>query len=105
MFTSANKKWQQWLYVSISIVAIFAERCKRYCFDNKIVHQQIKKYPQLRILNKKKSGKYRSCLLIILSLNLEVRLWMSTYWTKLRSLLANDDVTAVRALPDHIALA
>ena len=43
--------------------------------------------------------------LIVLSLNLEVCLRMNTYWTYLRCLLAYVDVTAVRALPDHIAIA
>ena len=44
-------------------------------------------------------------LLVVLSLNLEVSLRMNTYWAYLRSLLAYVDVTAVRALPDHIAVA
>ena len=43
-------------------------------------------------------------LLIVLSLNLEVSLRVSTYRANLWSLLADYDVTAVRALPDHIAL-
>ena len=49
--------------------------------------------------------RYRYYLLVILSLNLEICLRMYTYWTYLRCLLAYVDVAAVRALPDHIAIA
>ena len=43
-------------------------------------------------------------LLIVLLLNLEVCLRMSTYRAHLWSLLADVDVTTVRALPDHITV-
>lgn len=43
-------------------------------------------------------------LLIVLSLKLEVILWVSTYRAHLRSILAYVDVATVRALPDHIAV-
>ena len=46
-----------------------------------------------------------SYLLIVLGLELEVSLWVNTYGAYLRSLLAYVDVTTVRALPDHIAIA
>ena len=42
--------------------------------------------------------------LVILSLNLEVALWVVANWANLWSLLAYYDVTAVRALPDAIAI-
>jgi hypothetical protein len=40
-------------------------------------------------------GYFDYYLLVVLSLNLEVSLWVNTYWAYLRSLLANMDVTAV----------
>ena len=41
----------------------------------------------------------------VFRLNLEVALRMVTHWTHLGSLLADDDMAAVAALPDHITLA
>ena len=43
--------------------------------------------------------------LIIFSFDLEICLWMRAYRTKLRSLLADYNVSAVCALPNHIAIA
>lgn len=44
-------------------------------------------------------------LLIVLSLYLEIALRMLAYRTNLRSLLAYDNVAAVRALPNHVLVA
>ena len=44
-----------------------------------------------------------SYLLIVLCLDLEVSLWVSTYWANLWSLLAYYDVTAVRAAAENKA--
>ena len=41
-------------------------------------------------------------ILIVGALNLEVTLWMLTNRTYLRSLLADNNVTAVAAFPDHV---
>lgn len=43
-------------------------------------------------------------ILIILSLDVEVGLRMITYRANFRSLLANHDMSAVSALPDHVAV-
>lgn len=44
-------------------------------------------------------------ILVVFSLKLEVALWMLAHRTKLRSLLADNDVTTVAALPDAVAIA
>lgn len=44
-------------------------------------------------------------ILVVFSLKLEVALRMLAHWTKLRSLLANNDVATVAALPDAVAIA
>jgi hypothetical protein len=44
-------------------------------------------------------------ILVVLSLNLEVALWVVADWANLWSLLAYYDMTAVRALPDAVAVA
>ena len=43
-------------------------------------------------------------ILVVLSLNLEVALWVVADWANLWSLLAYYDMTAVRALPDAVAV-
>ena len=43
-------------------------------------------------------------ILVVLSLNLEVALWVVADWANLWSLLTYYDMTAVRALPDAIAV-
>ena len=43
--------------------------------------------------------------LVVLSLNLEVALWVVADWANLWSLLAYYDMTAVGALPDAVAVA
>ena len=45
-----------------------------------------------------------TCELVVLGLHLEVSLGMIAYGTHLGSLLADDDVTAVAALPDHVVV-
>lgn len=44
-------------------------------------------------------------ILVVFSLQLEVALRMLAHRTKLRSLLANNDVATIAALPDAVAIA
>ena len=44
-------------------------------------------------------------LLEVSRMNHEVALWMLAHWADLWSLLTDNDVTAVRALPHHILVA
>ena len=46
----------------------------------------------------------RSIFLIVFSLDLEISLGMCANGAYFRSLLANNNVAAVRALPDHVAI-
>ena len=50
------------------------------------------------------SKRNSSSPLIILSLYLEICLWVYTYRTYLRSFLSNADMSAVCTLPDHISI-
>ena len=88
-----KEKWSEWVAGWLCLLLMVVKNCRCYIKNEDVPAWDTSSFLFFALDD-----------LVILCLHLEVGLGVIANGADLRSLLANDDVTAVRALPDDVAV-
>ncbi len=87
------------LRLKVAFSLPYRHSCRQLALHDCSLHEQaLPPHSQVHRIMHQADLKHQVALIVLL-MNLEVTLWMCTYWANLRCLSTNYDMTAVAALP------